>query len=188
LKSNIAFHEDWAKTRSVAALKAFTTVKSMISDEKLVYDRSSLYYDSDERNAGYMQKTPKKINLDDEDKKVFTCLPTCYAMFFAFNSKDASESCCPFACHNKFWQEKNSLESILDRYECNNRSFKADELRQHVSQNHSKSWCGMGVKLFLHELFPSPLTANKESIVDQNKRGNKKEHPFTDIYPIFFCT
>ena len=74
------------------------------------------------------------MNLDDEDKKIFTCLPTCYAMFFAFNSKDAVESYCPFANHNKCWQETNSLESILDGYEYKNRSFKADELRQHVSQ------------------------------------------------------
>ncbi len=102
------------------------------------------------------RKIPKK-NLDDEDKKFFTCLPTCYAMFFAFDSMDAVESYCPCAKHNKCWQEKNSLESILDEYECKIRSFKADELRQHVSQNHSKSWCGMGVKLFLNELYPSPL-------------------------------
>ena len=64
--------------------------------------------------------------------------------------------------------KKNSLESILDRYECKNRAFKADELRQHVSQNHSKSWCGMGVKLFLHELYPSTLTANIASTAHHN--------------------
>ena len=82
-------------------------------------------------------KIQKNI-LDDEDKKFFTCLPTCYAMFFAFDSKDAVESYCPFAKHNKCWQEKNSLESILDGYECTSKSCKADGLRQHVSQNHSK--------------------------------------------------
>ena len=43
LSSNIAFHEDWATTRAVAALKAFTTVKSMISDTKLVYDVKLLF-------------------------------------------------------------------------------------------------------------------------------------------------
>ncbi len=97
-------------------------------------------------------------------------------MFFAFDSKDAVESYCPFAKHNKCWQEKNSLESILDGLECKNRSFKADELRQHVSQNHSKSWCGMGVKLFLHELYPSTLTANKLSTAHpNNKRGKKRK-------------
>ena len=112
--------------------------------------------------------------LDEEDKKFFTCLPTCYAMFLAFDSKDAVESYCPFANHNKCWQETNSLESILDGYECKNRSFKADELRQHVSQNHSKSWCGMGVKLFLHELYPSTLTANKASTAHHSNKRRKK--------------
>ncbi len=78
----MAFHEDWATTRAVAALKAFTTVKSIVSDKKLVYDdRTSLSYDSDESVASHIQKKPKKTNLDDEDKKFFTCLPTCYAMF-----------------------------------------------------------------------------------------------------------
>ena len=43
LRTNMAFHEDWATTRAVAALKAFNTVKSMITEEKLVYDdRTSL--------------------------------------------------------------------------------------------------------------------------------------------------
>ncbi len=92
-------------------------------------------------------------------------------MFFAF-AKDAVESYCPFANHNKCWQEKKSLESVLDGYECKNRSFKADESREHVSQHHSKSWCGMGVKLFLHELYPSPLSADKESTAKQIKKGN----------------
>ena len=81
----MAFHEDWGTTRAVAAFKAFTTVKNMISDEKLVYDdRTSLFDDddSDTSVASYMQKKTKKKNLDNEDKKFFTCLPTCYAMFF----------------------------------------------------------------------------------------------------------
>ena len=85
LRSNMAFHEDWATTRAVAALKAFITVKSMITEEKLVYDdRTSLsdYYDSDESDASQMKKKPKKTMVDEEDKKFFTCLPTCYAMFF----------------------------------------------------------------------------------------------------------
>ncbi len=91
LRSHMAFQEDWATTRAVAAQKAFITVKSMITEEKLVNDD-----DSDESAASYMKKKPKKMNLDDEDKKFFTCLPTCYAMFFAFDSKDAVKSCCPF--------------------------------------------------------------------------------------------
>ena len=55
LRSNMAFHEDWATTRAVAALKAFITVKSMITEEKLVYDD-----DSDESAASHIQKKPKK--------------------------------------------------------------------------------------------------------------------------------
>ena len=77
--------------------------------------------------------------MDEEDKKFFTSLPTCYAMFFSFDSRDVSESYCPFAKHNKGWKKMNSLETILSGYECRNRSFKADELRQHVAQTHSKS-------------------------------------------------
>ena len=85
LISNTAFHEDRARTRTVASLKASTTVKSMLTEENLVYDERtsfSEYDDSDESAACQLQKKPKKMNLDDEDKKVFTCLPTCYAMFF----------------------------------------------------------------------------------------------------------
>ena len=69
----------------------------MITEEKLVYDdRTSISDDddSDESAASHMQKKPKKTNLDDKDKKFFTCLPTCYAMFFAFDSKDAVVSLC----------------------------------------------------------------------------------------------
>ena len=116
LSINMAFHEDWATIRATAALIALTEGKRVITDKKLVYyDRTSLsdYDDSDASVASYMQKKPKKKNLDDEDKKFFTCIPTCYAIFFAFNSKDAVESYCPFAKHNKCWKEKNSLESGL---------------------------------------------------------------------------
>ena len=101
----------------------------MISDEKLVYDdRSSLSDDddSDGSSPSNVCKKPMKKNLDDEDKKSFTCLPICYAMIVPFNSKDAVGSNCPIASHNKCWQEKKYLESILDGYECKNRSFKAD--------------------------------------------------------------
>ena len=66
----------------------------------------------------------------------------------------------------------NSLETILSGYTCRNRPFKADELRQHVVQTHSKSWCGMGVKLFLDELYPSPLTEDKQFT---SKLGQKKK-------------
>ena len=60
----------------------------MISDKNPVYDdRTSLSYDSDESVASYMQKKPKKTNLDDEDKKFFICLPKCYAIFWHLMSR-----------------------------------------------------------------------------------------------------
>ena len=142
LKSNMVIHEDWATTRAVAASKAFITVKSMISDEKLGYAQSD-DDDSDASDSDDKPKKPKKLNLDDGDKKFFTCLPTCYAMFFAFDSKDVVKSYCPFSNHNKCWQKKNSLESILEGFDCTGKPFKAEGLRQHVSEVHSKSWCGM---------------------------------------------
>ncbi len=70
LKSNMVIHEDWATTRAVAALKAFTTVKSMITDEKLGYAQSD-DDDSDASDADDKPKKPKILNLDDKNKKVF---------------------------------------------------------------------------------------------------------------------
>ncbi len=177
LSSNLAYYENWAQVRATAALKAFTTVKKMITEKKIVYDnRTSLSDDesSDGSYASYIQKKPKKVNLDEDDKKFFTSLPTCYALFFAFDSRNVSESYCPFAKYNESWQKMNSLEPILSGYTCRNRSFKADELRQHVEQAHSKSWCGMGVKLFLHELYPSPLTEDKQFTSKQGQKKKKK--------------
>lgn len=138
---------------------------------------------SDGSPAGCVQWRPKKVNLDEYDKKFFTSLPTCYALFFAFDSKDVSESYCPFAKYNEGWQKMNSLEPILSWYTCRNRSFKADELQQHVEQTHSKSWCGMGVKLFLHELYPSPLTGDKQSTSNQGQK--KKIKSKTTHYQYF---
>ena len=85
--------------------------------------------------------------------------------FFSFDSRNVSESYCPFSKYNEGWQKMNSLEPILSGYTCRNRSFKAGELQQYVEQSHSKSWCGMVVKLFLHELYPSPLTGDKQQTV-----------------------
>ena len=158
LRSNMAFNEDWATTRAVAALKAFNTVKSMLTEGKLVYDdRTSISDDVDSDESGVSNddewktpKKPKKTMLDEEDKKFFTCLPTCYAMFFAFDSKDFVESYRPFAKHNKCWQKKNSLESILEGFDCTGKSFKADGLKQHASEVHSKSWCGMGGYFYMN--------------------------------------
>ena len=67
------------------------------------------------------------MNMDEEDKKFFTSLTTCYALFFAFDSRDVSESYCLFAKHNEGWQKMKSLETISG-YTCQNRPFKADEL------------------------------------------------------------
>ena len=84
-------------------------MKSMLTEGKLVYDdKTSLsdYYDSDESGANQMKKKTKKTMLDEEDKKFFTCLPTCYAMYFAFDSKNVVESYCPFAKHNNVGKKR----------------------------------------------------------------------------------
>ena len=84
LSSNLTYYENWAQVRATAALKAFTTVKKMITEKKIVYDnRTSLSDDesSDGSYASYVQRKPKKLNMDEEDKKFFTSLPTCYALF-----------------------------------------------------------------------------------------------------------
>jgi hypothetical protein len=174
LENHMIFREDWATVRASAALKAFMAVKNMITEKKIVYSNRTSYSDddSDESVASYIQKKAKKTNLDDEDKKFFTSLPTCYSLFFSFDTNDISMSYCPFANYNKCWRSKNHLETVLDGYECKNKAFTRDALRQHVSQSHSKSWCGMGVKLFLHELYPSPLTGDKQSTSNQ---GQKKK-------------
>ena len=83
----MAFDEDWSITSSFAGSRAFTPVKRMIADRKLEYDdRASLSDDDDSESsvASYMQKKPKKMYMDYEDKKFFTCLATCYALFFAY--------------------------------------------------------------------------------------------------------
>ncbi len=99
LSSNLTYYENWAQVRAAAALKAFTTVKKMITEKKIVYDnRSSLSDDessagsSESSPAGCVQWRPKKVNLDEDDKKFFTSLPTCYALFFPSDSMYVSES------------------------------------------------------------------------------------------------
>jgi len=75
-------HENWAQVRVTAALKAFTTVRNMITEKNIVYDnRTSLSDDesSDGSYASYVQKKTKELNMDEEDKKFLTKLPTCYA-------------------------------------------------------------------------------------------------------------
>jgi hypothetical protein len=116
LSSNLTYYENWAQVRATAALKAFTTVKKMITEKKIVYDnRLSLSDDessdgsSDGSPVGCVQWRPKKVNLDEDDKKFFTSLPTCYVLFFAFDSKDDSESYCPFAKYNEGWQKNEFI-------------------------------------------------------------------------------
>ena len=127
--------EDWPNVRVNAASNAFRAVKDMIQAKELVFGSSNdddKRYDSDGNSvssvASYMQKKPKKTNLDEEDRKFFNSLPTCYALYFAFNTSDISKSYCPFAKYNKSWQESHSLESILDGMECNGKEFTADGL------------------------------------------------------------
>jgi hypothetical protein len=176
LSNYLPYFEDWATVRAAAALKAFMAVKDMIAHGNLVYDnRASLSDDdSDDSVASYMQKKPKKHNLDDEDKKFFTSLPTCYSMFFCFETFDVIQSYCPFSSHNKCWQNKNSLEALLDGYECKSKPFKRDELGQHVKMSHSKSWCGEGVRIFLNEMYPSRLTAKPLTQKKKSKIRMKK--------------
>ena len=66
LSSNMTFYENWAQVRATAALKAFTTVKKMITEKKIVYDnRTSLSDDesSDGSYASYIQKKNKESEL-----------------------------------------------------------------------------------------------------------------------------
>ena len=163
-----------------SASNAFRAVKDIIEAKEPVSGSSNdddKRYDSDGNTvasvASYMEKKPKKTNLDDEDRKFFTSLPTCYALYFAFATSDVSKSYCPFAKYNKSWRESHSLESILDGMECKGNGFTADGLRDHISQCNPESWYGMGVKLFLDELYPNPKTAPKEVTSKQNKKRKK---------------
>lgn len=180
LNKHMVLDEDWPNVRVNAASNAFRAVKDMIQAKELVFgsrDDDHNGYDSEGNSvssvASYMQKKPKKTNLDEEDRKFFNSLPTCYALYFAFDTSDVSKSYCPFANYNKSWRKRHSLESILDGMECNGKGFTADGLRDHISQCHSKSWCGMGVKLFLHELYPNPKTAYNEVTSKPNKKRKK---------------
>jgi hypothetical protein len=59
LSSNLTFYENWAQVRATAALKAFITVKTMITEKKIEYaNRTSLSDDqsSDGSYASYVQK------------------------------------------------------------------------------------------------------------------------------------
>ncbi len=70
---------------------------------------------------------------------------------------------------------KRTLATIFDGYDCNNKAFQADGLRQHISTQHLKSWCGMGVQIFLQELYPEPTVFNQRANTksSSNKSGQK---------------
>ena len=76
---------------STATLKAFNTVKNIITDNKIVYDNRTSISDDESSNgsyASYVQNKQNKVDMDEDDKTFFTSLPTHYAVFFAFDSRD----------------------------------------------------------------------------------------------------
>ena len=180
LRSHMVLDEDWLVKRDNAAVKARRAVEALIEAKKLVLpscqdiDKS---YDSDGNSvssiASYMQKKAEKTKLDKNDAEFFMHLRSCFPLYFAFDTRDVSKSYCPFAKFNQTWRERFSLESILEGMECNGTEFTADGLRDHISQCHSKTWCGIGLKFFLHELYPHPKTASKEATSKQNNRSKK---------------
>jgi len=80
-------------------------------------------------------------------------------LFINFDTNGACHSYCPFASHNKSWQDKNFLEALIGDHEGTNKAFNRDELRQHVRMSHANSWCGEGLRIFLDEMYPSSLSA-----------------------------
>jgi hypothetical protein len=181
LSKSMSYCENWASVRMEATLKAYDKVNDMLLNGKLTYDNSTSEDDDEnesddgdsDRKWGTQKKPPEK-KLDEEDKKFFTSLPACYSLFFALDSKDTTWSICPFSKHNKCWHTKNSLEKVLSGYECNSKSYPADPLRQHVCGAHSDLWCGIGLQMFLEELYPNPITREKTSTSKKNKKKKKK--------------
>ena len=136
LRSHMVLDEDWPNVRGNAASNAFRAVKDIIEAKEPVFGSSNdddKCYDSDGNTvasvASYMQKKPKKTYLDEEDRKFFNSLATCYALYFAFDINNVSESFCPLAKYNNSWRESHSLESILDGMECDSKEFAADGVR-----------------------------------------------------------
>ena len=79
------FFENWAQVRFTAALKAFTTVRNIIVEKKIEYDNRTSLSDDESSNgsyASYVQKKQRKWTW----MRNFTSLPTCHALFFAFDS------------------------------------------------------------------------------------------------------
>jgi len=102
--------------------------RTSLSDDESFRDSNSDDESSDHIYYCHVHKTTRKTNVDDDDKKFFTSLPTCYSMFSAFDSQDVVCSYCTFAKLNECWHEKNALVTILDGYDCKNESFQADGL------------------------------------------------------------
>ncbi len=66
--------------------------------------------------------------------------PTCYAMFFAFDSDNIVKCYFPFSTSNKCWRENNGLQDILKGIECKNKLYKTDGLQAHIAYAHPNSW------------------------------------------------
>lgn len=89
LASAFTIFGDWLRDCASAAEKSFTAKKKLISTKQLVFDNQTLLSDDDSSYgscASYVQKKPKKLNIDDDDMKFITSLPSCYEMFSAFDS------------------------------------------------------------------------------------------------------
>ena len=52
-----------------------------------------------------------------------------------------------------------------------------------VEQTHSKSYCGMGVKLHLHELYPNLLTRDKQSTSKHGQTKTKSNATHSQLTP-----
>jgi hypothetical protein len=57
LSSNLTFYENWAQIRATAALKAFTTVRNMITEKKILYD-NMISLSDDESSDGSSDGSP----------------------------------------------------------------------------------------------------------------------------------
>ena len=139
--------DGWQWARVYAAESTYAKVKNMISDGKLTFGEDSTK-DSEGLFASFIQPNKPKKNIDNYETKFFTSLPSCYSMFFAFDTGNIVESACPFSKFNQCWCTKNQLEDVLEGIECRNHPCKTDGLRAHIASSHGKSWWGLGVSSF----------------------------------------
>ena len=61
LSSNLTFHDNWAQVRATVSLKAFTTVRNMITEKKIVYGNRMSFSDDESLNGSYASYLQKKI-------------------------------------------------------------------------------------------------------------------------------